>query len=318
MVFCFAATVAANPQNRDPLPSWNDGKSKQSILAFVREVTNVGSPAYVPPAERVAVFDNDGTLWTEKPIPAQLAYLGDRVKARSPQHPEWKDLQPFKAALEDDLGTLAQFGMLELQNLIVVPDAGLTVEEYSAEIREWLLTARHPRFHRLYTECVYQPMLELLNLLRASGFKVFMTSGNGVDFIREFSEPTYGISREDVIGSNVEYEVRPSPQGLELARRAGIGFVNNGEGKPLGIFLHIGIRPIMVAGNSDGDLAMMQFAAAGLHPALTMVLHHDDADREYEYDEGAEEVLKEAAQHGWTVISLKKDFKRVFPEGSLR
>jgi len=309
-----SVAAAAQP---DPLPSWNDGPAKQAITDFVGAVTTAGAPEFVPPAERVAVFDNDGTLWPEQPMYVQLAFALDRVKALAPTHPEWKTKQPFKAVLEGDMKTLAASGEHGLLELIVASHAGMTTEEFERIVEDWLATARHPKFDRPYTELVYQPMLELLAYLRANGFKTFIVSGGGVEFMRPWVETVYGIPPEQVIGSTikVKYEVRGGKP--VLARLPDINFVDDKAGKPVGIHYHIGRRPTAAFGNSDGDFQMLEWTTAGPGAHFGLIVHHDDAEREYAYDRKSpvgrlDRGLDEAPRRGWTVVSVKRDWKSVF------
>jgi phosphoglycolate phosphatase-like HAD superfamily hydrolase len=304
----------------DPLPSWNDGAAKSAIVDFVEAVTTDGGPEYVPPAERIATFDNDGTLWAEQPIYFQFAFAFDRVKALEPQHPEWKQTQPFKAILEGDLAALMASGQKGLLEIIAATHAGMTTEEFSAIVADWLATARHPRFERPYTELVYQPMLELLAYLRERGFKTFIVSGGGVEFMRVFAERVYGIPPEHVVGSSgmVKFEMRPDGKPV-LMKTAEVEFVDDGPGKPVGINRFIGRRPIAAFGNSDGDLEMLQWTTAGDGPRFGLIVHHTDAEREWAYDRYShigklDEALDEAEASGWTVIDMRSDWKTIFPE----
>lgn len=299
------------------LPSWNDGPVKRSLTAFVARVTKTGGPDFVPPAERIAVFDNDGTLWAEQPMYVQLAFGLERVKALAPRHPEWKDTQPFKAALEGDLKTLAEGGAKALEELLMVTHAGMTTDEFEAIVRDWLATARHPRFNRPYTELVYQPMRELLAYLRAHGFKTFIVSGGGIEFMRPWVEQVYGIPPEQVIGSSIrkQYTVRDGQP--VILRLPEIEFIDDRAGKPVGIHRHIGRRPILAFGNSDGDFEMLEWTTAGAGPRLGLIVHHDDAGREWAYDRESPfgklaRGLDEAPQRGWLIASIHKDWKRVF------
>src|SRR5918999_5176480 len=269
----------------DPLPSWNDGAAKSAIVDFVEAVTTDGGPEYVPPAERIATFDNDGTLWAEQPIYFQFAFAFDRVKALEPQHPEWKETQPFKAILEGDLAALMASGQKGLLEIIAATHAGMTTEEFSAIVADWLATARHPRFERPYTELVYQPMLELLAYLRERGFNTFIVSGGGVEFMRVFAERVYGIPPEHVVGSSgmVKFEMRPDGKPV-LMKTAEVEFVDDGPGKPVGINRFIGRRPIFAFGNSDGDQQMLEYTAAGSGARFMGIVHHTDSEREYAYD----------------------------------
>ena len=305
-------------QAQDPLPAWNDGKAKESIVAFVAKVTKEGSSNFVPPAERIATFDNDGTLWCEQPMYFQFLFALDRVKVLAPQHPEWKDKEPFASLLKGDWkGALAggEHAMLEL---VMATHAGMTTEEFEKIVQDWITTARHPKFKRPYTECIYQPMLELLAYLRANGFKTFIVSGGGIEFMRVFAEKTYGIPPEQVIGSSgkLKFELRDGKP--VLVKLPAIDFINDKEGKPAGIQEHIGRRPIAAFGNSDGDLQMLQWTAAGPGARFCLYVHHTDAEREWAYDRKSQigqldKGLDEAQAKGWTVVSMKDDWKTVFP-----
>ena len=303
------------------LPSWNEGPTKSAILDFVARVTREGGPDYVPPAERIAVFDNDGTLWSEQPMYVQLAFGLDRIKAQSPQHPEWKTTQPFKAALEGDAKTLAQGGAKSLTELIMASHAGMSSDEFDTIVRDWLRTARHPRYNRPYTELVYQPMLELLAYLRLHGFKTYIVSGGGIDFMRPWAERVYGIPPEQVIGSRIKvsYEIRNGKP--VILRLPEIDFVDDRKGKPVGIHQQIGRRPILAFGNSDGDFEMLEWTTAGPGPRLGLLVHHDDAQRETAYDRNSPfgklaRGLDEAASRRWVVTSMQKDWNRIFPHDS--
>ncbi len=295
----------------DPLPSWNAGPARTSILDFVAGVTQAGGPSYVPPAERIAVFDNDGTLWTEKPLPVQGAFVFDRINQMAPEHPEWQTTQPYQAVLEKDPQALAALSEEDIARLIAVTHAGMTVDQFTALVKSFLETARHPRFQVPYTQTVYQPMLELLDYLRANDFKIFIVSGGGTDFMRAFSEPVYGIPLENVIGSSLKYQFQLTDSGAQILRLPEVAFTDNKEDKPVNIQRIIGRRPILAAGNSDGDLAMFQFAGSG--PSLVLLLVHDDAEREYDYLEGTDQVMTAAAQSPWMFVSMKRDFARMFP-----
>ena len=303
----------------DPLPSWSDGSARKAILAFVERVTKEGGPDFVAPAERIAVFDNDGTLWSEQPMYGQLAFAIDRVKALAPSHPEWKTTQPFKAVLEGDAKGLADSGQLGLLQLVMATHAGTTTEEFDRIVMDWIATAKHPKTGRLYTEMVYQPMLELLAYLRANGFKTFIVSGGGIEFMRPWAERVYGIPPDQVIGSSIKtkYEVRGGTP--VLARLPELNFIDDKEGKPVAIHEHIGRRPIAAFGNSDGDFQMLEWTTAGAGPRFAMIVHHDDAAREVAYDRESSigrlaRGLDEAATRGWVVVSMKQDWRRVFSE----
>jgi phosphoglycolate phosphatase-like HAD superfamily hydrolase len=313
-----AMTIPAGAAQTDPLPSWNDGPVKQSILQFVQMVTDKSSPNYVPPQERIATFDNDGTLWAEQPVYFQAFFVMHRVKALASQHPEWKDQQPFKSILENDPKGLAASGEKGAIEMIMATHAGMTTEDFQSSVKEWLATAKHPRFNRPFTDLVYQPMLELLALLRDNGFKTFVVSGGGVDFIRPWTEKAYGIPPEQVVGSSIKTKFEMRDGGPVLLRLPEVDFIDDHAGKPVGIEKFIGHRPIAAFGNSDGDLEMLQWTAAGPGSRLMAIVHHTDAEREWAYDRPSpigqlDKALDEAQKRGWTVIDMKKDWKRVFP-----
>lgn len=303
----------------DALPSWNDGPAKSAIVAFVDKVTTPGTPDFVEPPKRIAVFDNDGTLWSEQPMYVQLAFLLDRVKALAPQHPEWKDKPLYKAALEGDLKTLGEFGAGGLAELTAATHAGMSSEEFEGIVTDWLATARHPKFDRPYTKLVYQPMLELMDYLRANGFKTFIVSGGGIDFMRPWAEKTYGIPPEQVVGSSIEVKYETIDGKPVLVRLPEIRFVDDKAGKPVGIHFHIGRRPIAAFGNSDGDLEMLTYTTAGSGPRFGLLVHHTDAEREYAYDRNSpfgklDKALDAAKARDWTVVDMKNDWKTVFPD----
>jgi hypothetical protein len=301
----------------DPLSSWNDGPARQAIVDFVARVTTAGSKDFVPEPERIAVFDNDGTLWAEQPLYFQLAFALDRVQALAPQHPEWQEQQPFKAVLEGNLKTVFASGEHGLMELVKATHTGMTTAEFEQIVKDWLAAAKHPRFQRPYTDMVYQPMLELLAYLRANGFKTYITSGGGIEFMRPWTENVYGIPPEQVIGSNgkVKFELRDGQP--VLVRLPEIDFIDDKAGKPVGIHKFIGRRPIAAFGNSDGDLQMLQWTAAGPGARFCLIVHHTDAEREWAYDRQSsigrlDKALDEAKQRGWTVLDMKRDWKRVF------
>jgi hypothetical protein len=301
-----------------PLPSWNDGPAKQSILAFVKAVTDKGSKDFVPSAERVATFDNDGTLWAEQPMYFQLAFALDRVKALAPQHPEWKDKEPFASLLKGDLKGALAGGEPAIVQIVMATHAGMTTEAFEKIVRDWIATAKHPKTGRLYAEMVYLPMLELLRYLRANGFKTYIVSGGGAEFMRVFSEKVYGIPPEQIIGSTgkLKFELRDGKP--VLVKLPEIDFIDDKAGKPVGIQKHIGRRPILAFGNSDGDLQMLQWTAAGGGARFMGIVHHTDAEREWAYDRKShigqlDKALDEANAKGWTVVDMKKEWKRVFP-----
>jgi phosphoserine phosphatase len=305
----------------DPLPSWNDGATKKAIIDFVARVTREGNMGYVPPEARIAAFDNDGTLWCEQPFYFQMAFAFDRIRAMAPRHPEWKTQQPFKALLEGDVKTAATAGEKGLLEVIAATHGGMTTEQFEASVKDWLATAKHPRFHRRYTDLIYQPMLEVMQYLRANGFKTFIVSGGGIDFMRPWTEQVYGIPPEQVVGSSgvTKFELKDGKP--ELLKETKVEFIDDGPGKPVGIHRFIGRRPIIAFGNSDGDLQMLQYVAAGDGARLALYVHHDDAEREYAYDRNSQigrldKGLDEAKSKGWPLISMKNDWKTIFPPTS--
>lgn len=309
------ALVAASA---DPLPSWNDGPARQAITTFVSDVTNAGGPAFVPPAQRIAVFDNDGALWVEQPMYTQLAFAVERVRALASEHPEWKNEQPLKAAIEGDMKALGDAGMEGLLQLLMATHAGMTSEEFEQVAGDWIGAARHPRFGRPYTDLVYQPMLELLDYLRANGFKTFIVSGGGADFVRPWAERVYGIPPEQVIGSQIQLAFEEREGKPVLVREPQIAFIDDKAGKPVGIQRHIGRRPILAFGNSDGDLQMLQWTTSGPGPRLGLILHHTDGEREYAYDREShvgklDQALDLAPKNGWVLVSMKDAWSQVFP-----
>ena len=315
--FVYAA-LSTTVQAADPLPSWNDGVAKKSILQFVGNVTEKGSPDFVSPADRIAVFDNDGTLWAEQPIYFQALFASDRVKALASQHPEWKDRQPFKAILENDRKALLASGEKGAMEVIMTSHAGVTTEQFQRIVKEWLATAKHPRFNRPFTDLVYQPILELLAYLREKGFKTYIVSGGGVEFMRPWTEKVYGIPPEQVVGSSIKLKFEMRDGKPVLMRLPEIDFVDDGPGKPVGIQKFIGRRPIAAFGNSDGDHQMLQWTAAGEGPRFMLIVHHTDAEREWAYDRQSpigrlDKALDEAQRRGWTLVDMKNDWKRVFP-----
>ena len=299
------------------LPSWNDGATKQAILNFVAAVTQEGSPNFVPPAERIATFDNDGTLWVEHPMYIQLAFALDRVKALAPLHPEWKNTQPFKAALEGDMKTLAEAGEHGMAELVMATHAGMTTEEFEKIVIDWFATARHPRFKRPYTELSYQPMIELLAYLRANGFKTFIVSGGGIEFMRPWTERVYGVPPEQVVGSSIKTQFQMRDGRPELFRLPEFNFIDDKAGKPVGINEFIGRRPIAAFGNSDGDIEMLQWTTMSGGVRLGLIVHHTDAEREYAYDRDTpfgrlDKALDAAAMNKWIVADMKNDWNRIF------
>ena len=311
--------VASACRAQDPLPSWNDGPAKKVILEFVAKVTKEGSADFVPVPERIATFDNDGTLWVEQPMYSQLFFALDRVKALAPQHPDWKNKEPFASLLKGDIKAALSGGEHAIAEIVMVTHAGMSTAEFEQIVKDWVGTAKHPRFKRPYTECVYQPMLELLAYLRANGFKTFIVSGGGIEFMRPWTESVYGIPPEQVVGSSIKtkYELRDGKPAL--IRLPEIDFIDDKGGKPVGINSHIGRRPIAAFGNSDGDRQMLEWTQVGGGVRLMMLVHHDDAQREFAYGADSkigtfsDSLMAEADKSGWTVISMKADWKSLFP-----
>lgn len=302
----------------DPLPSWNEGRTKTSILDFVSSVANESSSNFVDIPDRIAVFDNDGNLWSEQPAYFQLFFAIDRIKAMASEHPEWQSQQPYKAVLEDDMKALAASGERGLLELVMSTHAGMNTDEFEEIVKEWLKTSRHPRFDKPYNELVYQPMLELLDYLRANDFKTFIVSGGGIEFMRPWVEEVYSIPRDQVVGSSIKTKFEIVDGEAQVIRLPELDFIDDKEGKPVGINRFIGRRPIFCSGNSDGDLQMMQWTAAGDGPSMMLYLHHTDADREWAYDRDShigklDKGLDEAMENGWSVIDMKEDWKVIYP-----
>lgn len=317
MVSCSPKTQETDSAE-DPLPSWNPGETKESILSFIQDVTDAESESYIAIPDRIAVFDNDGNLWSEKPAYFQLFFAIDRVHELAPDHPEWSTEQPFKAVLDNDLEELVKFGEHGLLQIVMATHTGLTAEEYEQIVKNWLLTARHPRFDKPYTSLVYQPMLELIAFLQDNDFKTFIVSGGGLGFMRPWVEEIYGIPRDQVVGSSIEAEYRITEGKPAIVKLPEIGFINDKEGKPIGIHRFIGRKPVFCSGNSDGDLAMMQWTASGDGKRFMLYLHHTDSVREWAYDRNSpvgrlDKGLDEARDKGWTVISMKDDWNTVYP-----
>jgi len=316
---CALLAGCATPvRSDDPLPSWNDGPTRQSIVAFVGKVTREGTADYVPPAKRIAVFDNDGTLWSEQPVYVQLAFALDRVKALAPQHPEWQTQEPFASLLKGDVAGALAGGEKAIAEIVMATHAGTTTEEFATVVQDWLATARHPVTGRPYTGMVYQPMLEVLAYLRANGFKTFIVSGGGIEFMRPWTERVYGIPPEQVVGSSIrtKYELRDGEPAL--VRLPELDFIDDKAGKPVGIQKHIGRRPILAFGNSDGDFEMLEWTTGGEGPRLGVIVHHDDAGREYAYDRKShigrlDRGLDEAGRRGWVLVSMKDDWRTIYP-----
>jgi phosphoglycolate phosphatase-like HAD superfamily hydrolase len=314
----FSTLAQSSP---DVLPSWNDTASRNAIVEFVERVTTPGSTDFVPPAERIATFDNDGTLWSEQPAYFQLLYMVDRIKKLAPEHPEWKNEEPFASILGGDLKGALAGGKKSLLEMTMATHAGMSVEEFGQSVTGWLDSARHPKTGWPYTEMVYQPMLELLDFLRANGFKTFIVSGGGIEFMRPWVESVYGIPPEQVVGSSVKtkYEVRDGRP--VLMRLPEINFIDDKEGKPVGISQHIGRRPIMAFGNSDGDFQMLEWVTAGEGPRLGLLVHHTDGEREWAYDRDShigklDRGLDEGPGRGWIIVDMAKDWKRVYARGA--
>jgi len=316
--FLVAVGMLAGTVLADPLPSWNEGAAKQAIIKFVNLVSDRSSPNYVTPKQRIATFDNDGTLWSEQPMYFQGFFALDRVKALALQHPEWKDRQPFKAVLENDMKALIASGEKGLMEIVMTTHAGMTTEEFERIVKDWIATAEHPRFNRPFTDLVYQPMLELLAYLRENSFTTYIVSGGGIEFMRPWTEKTYGIPPEQVVGTSIKLKLEMRDGKPVLMRLPEIDFIDDGPGKPVGIQKFIGRRPIAAFGNSDGDLQMLQWTAAGEGPRFMLLVHHTDGEREWSYDRQSpigrlDKALDEAQRRGWTVVGMKKDWKKVFP-----
>jgi phosphoserine phosphatase len=318
--FHVGSALAQTP-GAEPLSSWNDTTTKKAIVRFVEQVTMQGSPDFVPPAERIATFDNDGTLWAEQPIYFQLAFALDRVKALAPLHPEWKDKEPFASLLRDDLKGALAGGEPAIFQIATVAHSGMSTVEFDRIVRDWIATARHPTTGRLYSEMVYQPMLELLAYLRGNGFRTFIVSGGGIDFMRAFADRVYGIPPEQVVGSSgkLSFELRDGKPVLKKLPE--LNFIDDRAGKPVGIQMHIGRRPIAAFGNSDGDLQMLEWARGGAGVRFALIVHHTDAEREWAYDRTSsvgklDKALDVAKAEGWTVVDMKNDWNKIFPFGS--
>lgn len=304
--------------NTDPLPSWNEGNAKQSIIDFVRKTTKEGSEDFVPLADRIACFDNDGTLWTEMPLPFQIFFTLDRVKAMAPQHPEWKNQQPYKGVLEGDMKAALAGGQKALVEMIITTHSGMTTDEFDKTVKDWMATATHPKTGRHYNEMVYQPMLELLNYLRANGYKTFIVSGGGIDFMRVWVEQAYGIPPYQVVGSSLQAKYDTTGAQPVLIKLADLNFNDDKLGKPVGIHEHIGKRPVFTAGNSDGDYGMLQYTSTGSGPRFGMYVHHTDSVREYAYDRQSalarlNKGLDDATRYHWLIVDMQTDWKKIYP-----
>jgi|688.fasta_scaffold159621_2 hypothetical protein len=317
LILLFSGMAMA--QSLDPLPSWNAGPAKQSIIAFVDRVSQAGSADFVAPAERVAVFDHDGTLWAERPIYGQLFFALERVKLLAPQHPEWQSQEPFASLLKGDLDRALAGGEQAILKIMMATHAGMTTEEFASIVRDWISTAKHPTTNRHFTAMVYQPMLELLSYLRAHGFKTYIVSGGGVEFMRPWSEQVYGVPPEQVIGSAIKVKFELRDTGPVLVRLPELDFIDDKDSKPVAIHRQIGRRPIAAFGNSDGDLQMLQWTMAGSGPRIALLLHHTDAEREWAYDRRSnigrlDKGLAAAKAKGWTVVNMQKDWRVIFPQ----
>ena len=319
LVAIFAVCLCSVANAAGPLASWNEGPAKKAILEFVAAVTDEKGDDYVEPADRIATFDNDGTLWVEYPMYTQALFAFDRVKKLAPQHPEWKTTQPFQGVLEDDMKAVGASGMKGLMAIVMATHSGMTAAEFDQEVSDWLATTKQSRFNRLYTELVYQPQLELLTYLRENGFKTFIVSGGGIAFMRPVSERIYGIPPEQIVGSSVVAEFQLKDGKPVLVRMPKIDFINDKAGKPVGIYQHIGRRPILAFGNSDSDMQMIEYTMAGEGRRLGLFVHHTDADREYAYDRKShvgtlDKALDTANSNDWIIVDMKNDWKSVFPE----
>jgi haloacid dehalogenase-like hydrolase len=318
LLLCGVLLISSSINAADPLPSWNEGATKQSIITFVASVTTEGAPTFVPPAERIATFDNDGCLWAEQPMYFQAFFIFDRIKTLAPQHPEWTTKEPFASVLKGDVKSALAGGERALVEMAMATHAGMTSDEFTAIVNDWLATARHPQTKRPFTEMVYQPMLEVLAYLRANGFKTYIVSGGGIEFMRPWTERVYGIPPEQVIGSSIKTKFEMRADGPALVRLPEINFIDDKAGKPVGIQQHIGRRPIAAFGNSDGDLQMLQWTAAGPGPRFCLYVHHTDAEREWAYDRQShigqlDKGLDEAVTKGWSIADMKRDWKAIYP-----
>lgn len=303
----------------ETLPSWNDTAPKQAIMSFVEKATTEGSPDFVPVPERIAVFDNDGTLWSEQPMYFQMMFALDRIKALAPEHPEWNEQEPFASLLKGDLKGALAGGEKALVDIVTTTHAGMTTEEFEKSVADWIATAKHPTTGKPITGMIYQPMLELLTYLRANGFKTFIVSGGGIEFMRPWTEKTYGIPPEQVVGSSggLKYEVRDGKP--VIVKLPEINLNDDKEGKPVGIQRHIGRRPVMAFGNSDGDFQMLEWTTAGAGPRFGLIVHHTDGEREFAYDRESHigqlaRGLDEAHVRGWIVVDMKNDWKAIYPD----
>lgn len=323
-----AAISASQARAAAPLPSWNETATKQAIITFVEKLTAEGSPDFVVPAERIATFDNDGTLWSEQPLYFQLLFTLDRVQALASEHPEWKTQEPFASVLKGDMKAVAAAGRKGAMEMLAATHAGMSTEQFAGTVDEWITTARHPKTGRLYTEMVYQPMLELLAYLRANGFKTFIVSGGGIEFMRPWTARVYGIPPEQVVGSSLKLKFEMRGGRPVMMKLPEVDLIDDKQGKPVGIQLHIGRRPVFAAGNSDGDLQMLQYTTIARDrndttPRFGLIVHHTDAQREWAYDRDShigrlDKALDEAPQRGWVVVDMKKDWSRIYPTAGER
>ncbi len=314
------ALLAATPAfaQEDPLPSWNDGPTKQAILDFVAAATTEGGPDWIAPGDRIATFDNDGTLWSEQPMYFQGMFINDRIKEMAADHPEWASEMPYKAVLEGDTAALGAAGEQGLVALLSATHSGMTNDEFQAEVKDWIATARHPRFDRPYTDLVYQPMLEVLDYLRANDFQTWIVSGGGIDFMRPWAEEVYGIPPWQVVGSQIEVTYNDEGGEPRFDREPKVFFVDDKAGKPVGILRHIGREPVIAFGNSDGDYEMLDYVTHGDGPDLGLIVHHTDAVREWAYDRDSHigtlaRALDAAPAEGWLLIDMAKDWKVIYP-----
>ncbi len=318
LILVLHVQCASVAPDTDPLPSWKEGPVKEAITDFVTRVVNERGQDFVKPGERIAVFDNDGTLWAEQPMYVQLAFAIDRVKAMAPEHPEWRDKEPFRSILAGDLKTALAGGEKAALHLLAATHTGMTTDEFEETVTDWIATAKHPATGRLYTQMVYQPMVEVLEYLRANGFKTCIVSGGGIEFMRPWAEAAYGIPPEQVIGSSAKTKFEMRDGKPVLVKLPEVGSIDDGPGKPVNINLHIGRRPIVAFGNSDGDLQMLQWTAGGAGPRFCLIVHHTDAEREWAYDRDSQigkldKALDEAESRGWTIVDIKRDWRTIYP-----
>lgn len=319
LAICLVPSSRSMCSGQDPLPSWNHSAAKSDIISFVRRVTEESSPDFVPPAERIATFDNDGCLWSEKPVYFQLLYAIDRIKSEASKHPEWERQEPFASVLKGEMKAVAASGEHGLMQLIAATHAGMSVTEFSDSVSDWMSSARHPTTGKRYTEMVFQPMLELLQYLRANGFKTYIVSGGGIEFIRPWAEATYGIPPEQVVGSSLKMSYDAADGEPKLMKLAEVDLINDKSGKPVGIQRHIGRRPIFAAGNSDGDFQMLEWTTTGTGLRFGLLIHHTDADREWAYDKDSPVgklslALEESQNRGWSVVDMAKDWNVIYPK----